>query len=115
MARLKQPHKTKIRIAIKVLRAKNGRWPKLFADRLERILRAPDKNVVSVIRANLGMYEFNWLQAQARGLKEAARQMRKARNVDWMRAAGRELRQDAAALRDIQRTVKRLQRIAAED
>lgn len=113
MARLKQPLKAKIRVAIRVLQDRSGRWEKSFASRLGKILRASDKKVADVIRANITTQEHNWIQARARGLRVAARALRKARREAWARAAGRDLRREVAALRDIQQTIKHLQRAAS--
>ena len=114
MARLKQPLKTKIRVAIRLLRDRGGQWEKGIASRLEKILRASDKKVVDVIRANLSTHEYNWIQARARGLRVAAKALRKERRVAWARAAGRELKKGVAALRDVQRTIEHLWRTASK-
>ncbi len=106
MAKLGQPLKTRIRRAIQTLTARGGRWETSFAGRLARILRASEKNVVSVIRANVTSQEYNWIQARARGLRVAAKALRKQRRAAWARAAGRDLKQDVAALRDIQMTIR---------
>jgi hypothetical protein len=108
MATLGQPLKTRIRRAIQTLTARGGRWETSFAARLAKILRASEKKVVGVIRANVTSQEYNWIQARARGLRVAAKALRKQRREPWARAAGRDLRQDVAALRDIQTTIRHL-------
>jgi len=89
MARIKQPLKSKIRVAIRVLNDRGGRSEKGLAGRLGKILRASDKNVRDVIRANITTHDYNWIQARARGLRVAAKALRKERHVPWARAAGR--------------------------
>ena len=108
MAKLGQPLKTRIRRAIQTLTAQGGRWERSFAGRLQKILRASPKSVVGVIRANITTQEYNWIQARARGLRVAAKTLQKQRRVAWARAAGRDLKRDVAALRDIQMTIRHL-------